>query len=142
MDMGNRLITWLHQYGLSTCWERRLWSTAVMLWSVHYCVVACEDVSGSSCIDIPEYLYSFSLGSCDWRMYTMIAAVLTVLLDACKVESLVCLLKDASLCFVFFRFSLAFCLLSLWWGPTLTSSTRGDVNPLTRASPNHTHQCM
>jgi hypothetical protein len=36
------------------------------------------------CVNIQEYLYSFSLGSCDWRMYTMIAAVL---FDACKVES-------------------------------------------------------
>jgi hypothetical protein len=65
-------------------------------------VVACENVSSRVVPNIPEYLYSFSLGSCDWRMYTIFAAVLTVLLDACKVESLVCLLKDASLCFVFF----------------------------------------
>ena len=51
------------------------------VWSVHVGklhVRRCQ-VCSSLCVNIPEYLYSFSLGSCDWRMYTMIAAVLTVL---------------------------------------------------------------
>jgi hypothetical protein len=78
----------------------------VILWSVH-CVVGCEIVSDSS-VNIPEYLYSFSLGSCDWRMYTIFAGVLTVLLDACKVESLVCLLQRRVALFCVFRFSVAF----------------------------------
>jgi hypothetical protein len=43
--MGNRLITWLHQYGLSTCWERRLWSTAVMGMVSMDVYLACEKVS-------------------------------------------------------------------------------------------------
>jgi len=46
--------------------------------------VACEKVSESEygLAYIPEYLYSFSLGSWDWRMYTIFAGVPTELFDA------------------------------------------------------------
>jgi hypothetical protein len=74
------------------------------------------------CVNIQEYLYSFSLGSWDWRMYTIFAAVLTV--QYCtvrRVQSRVVGLSVAKTRCLFCVFSLA-----AFFHPT--ESQRGDVS--------------